>query len=149
MLCLGAMLLSLVSSCGSSKEQKIQPKTKKQHKPLPCKCLLSVPTVPTCISNAKWLSDLVYLIRMHIVRVVNNLYRQLQAFGATMYDQRADVVSYDGKILKARNIIGAYNPEAKKRVLLCAHWDSRPYADADKKEHIIRLSMVPTMAPAE
>ena len=52
-----------------------------------------------------------------------------------MYDQYADVISYDGKILKARNIIGAYNPDTKKRVLLCAHWDSRPYADADKEAH--------------
>ena len=56
-------------------------------------------------------------------------------FGAKVYDQYADVISYDGKILKARNIIGAYNPDTKKRVLLCAHWDSRPYADADKEAH--------------
>ena len=36
-----------------------------------------------------------------------------------------------------RQVIGAYNPESKRRVLLCAHWDSRPYADqdADKTKH--------------
>ena len=60
---------------------------------------------------------------------------KLKEFGAKVYDQYADVISYDGKILKARNIIGAYNPDTKKRVLLCAHWDSRPYADADKEAH--------------
>ena len=51
--------------------------------------------------------------------------------------QTADLVAYDNTILKARNVIGAYNPESKRRVLLCAHWDSRPYADqdADKTKH--------------
>ena len=56
---------------------------------------------------------------------------QLEKFGAKVYNQYADLIAYDGTILKARNIIGAYKPESKKRVLLCAHWDSRPYADND------------------
>ena len=59
---------------------------------------------------------------------------KLEAFGAKVYNQYADLVAYDNTILKARNIIGAYNPESKRRVLLCAHWDSRPYADADNDE---------------
>lgn len=58
----------------------------------------------------------------------------MEAFGAKVYNQYADLVAYDNTILKARNIIGAYNPESKRRVLLCAHWDSRPYADADNDE---------------
>jgi hypothetical protein len=33
--------------------------------------------------------------------------------------------------LKARNIIGSFDSEKKRRVLLFAHWDSRPYADRD------------------
>lgn len=56
---------------------------------------------------------------------------QLEKFGAKVYNQYADLIAYDGTLLKARNIIGAYKPESKKRVLLCAHWDSRPYADHD------------------
>ena len=62
---------------------------------------------------------------------------QLEKFGAKVYNQYADLIAYDNTILKARNIIGAYNPESKRRVLLCAHWDSRPFADqdADKKKH--------------
>lgn len=67
----------------------------------------------------------------------NFLAGKLEAFGAKVYNQYADLVTYDNTILKARNIIGAYNPESKRRVLLCAHWDSRPYADedSDKKNH--------------
>ena len=65
------------------------------------------------------------------------LAQQLEKFGAKVYNQYADLKAWDGTILKARNIIGAYNPESKKRVMLCAHWDSRPYADydADEKNH--------------
>lgn len=59
---------------------------------------------------------------------------RLKAFGATVTVQETDLVAYDNTILKARNIIGAYNPDSRKRVLLCAHWDSRPYADQDKDE---------------
>ena len=58
---------------------------------------------------------------------------QLEKFGAKVYNQHADLVAYNGTILKSRNIIGAYQPENKKRVMLCAHWDSRPYADQDEK----------------
>lgn len=63
---------------------------------------------------------------------------QLERFGAKVYNQHADLMAYDNTLLKARNIIGAYLPESRKRVMLCAHWDSRPYADYDpdpKKQH--------------
>ena len=36
-----------------------------------------------------------------------------------------------GKSMKLRNIIGQINPEAKRRSLLCAHWDTRPFADQE------------------
>ncbi len=56
---------------------------------------------------------------------------QLEKFGAKVYNQYADLTAFDGTTLKARNIIGAYKPNSKKRILLCAHWDSRPWADND------------------
>lgn len=59
---------------------------------------------------------------------------KLEEFGAKVYNQHAELVAYDNTILKARNIIGAYRPESKRRVLLCAHWDSRPYADQERDE---------------
>ncbi|WP_300727609.1 M28 family peptidase [uncultured Bacteroides sp.] len=63
------------------------------------------------------------------------LAKKLEGFGAKVYNQQADLVAYDGTILKSRNIIGAYNPESKKRVMLCAHWDSRPYADNGEEKY--------------
>jgi len=56
---------------------------------------------------------------------------ELTRFGAKIFVQEANLVAYNGTILEARNIIGSYNPESKKRILLFAHWDSRPYADRD------------------
>ena len=64
----------------------------------------------------------------------NYLAAKLEKFGAKVTNQYADLLRYDGVILKARNIIGSYKPENKKRVLLFAHWDTRPWADNDPNE---------------
>lgn len=56
---------------------------------------------------------------------------KLEEYGAVVTNQYADLTAFDGTILKARNIIGSYSPEKKKRVLLYAHWDTRPWADND------------------
>ena len=45
--------------------------------------------------------------------------------------QRGTVYAYNGTALKFANIIGSFNTEAKVRVLLLAHWDSRHVADHD------------------
>src|SRR5699024_7590873 len=42
-------------------------------------------------------------------------------------------VSVLGKPYKCINIIGHFNPKAKDRILLLAHWNTREYADADPK----------------
>ncbi len=59
------------------------------------------------------------------------LISELKRFGATLFVQDAILTAYNGTKLEARNIIGSFNPDNKKRVLLFAHWDSRPYADED------------------
>lgn len=59
---------------------------------------------------------------------------ELKRFGAKVYVQEAILEAYDGTKLEAKNIIGSYDPDNEKRVLLFAHWDSRPYADADANE---------------
>lgn len=59
------------------------------------------------------------------------LAEKLEHFGAKVHQQTMTVKAYDDTPLSARNIIGSYHPEAQKRILLFAHWDSRPYADHD------------------
>lgn len=56
---------------------------------------------------------------------------KFRQFGCQVETQKADLKGYDGTILKNTNIIAHYNPQASTRILLCAHWDSRPWADND------------------
>ncbi|WP_439183891.1 M28 family peptidase [Carboxylicivirga taeanensis] len=62
----------------------------------------------------------------------NYLASELKRFGADVIVQEADVIAFDNTVLKAKNIIGQYNPEKSNRILLFAHWDTRPFADYDK-----------------
>ncbi len=38
---------------------------------------------------------------------------------------------YRGEVLRMSNIIASFNPAAEARIVLCAHWDTRPRADRD------------------
>ena len=38
---------------------------------------------------------------------------------------------FDGKVFTGKNIIASFNPDVKARIMLCSHWDSRPFADHD------------------
>ena len=57
--------------------------------------------------------------------------RQFKAYGMEVTTQKANLIGYDGTTLRATNIIASYRPEAAERILVCAHWDSRPWADND------------------
>ena len=61
----------------------------------------------------------------------NYLVAKLQSYGADVLTQDVDLKAYNGDILKARNIIAQFQPGNPERVMLCAHWDSRPWADSD------------------
>jgi Predicted aminopeptidases len=56
---------------------------------------------------------------------------ELRRHGASVVEQEAVVYTYDGIKLNIKNIIGSFAPEKQGRILLCAHWDSRPFADHD------------------
>lgn len=56
---------------------------------------------------------------------------KLKEFGAVVTEQKMILSAYDGTKLNARNIIGTFAPDMDKRILLFAHWDSRPFADHD------------------
>ena len=58
---------------------------------------------------------------------------RLRDFCDTVYRQNTVVTGGDHKKLRCINLIGAIHPAAKRRVLLLAHWDSRPWADEDVK----------------
>ena len=55
----------------------------------------------------------------------------LKKYDCEVIEQKFKPVTYDGKVLNARNIIGSINPQATKRILLASHWDTRPFSDED------------------
>lgn len=61
--------------------------------------------------------------------------QKFQQYGYTVELQKADLKGYDGTILKSTNIIASSQPSTPNsqlpKVLICAHWDSRPWADND------------------
>ncbi|WP_375584913.1 M28 family peptidase [Cyclobacterium xiamenense] len=59
------------------------------------------------------------------------LVKKLEAYGFSVTEQEFTARAYDGKNLELTNIIGTYRPEATKRILLAAHWDTRRIADKD------------------
>lgn len=56
---------------------------------------------------------------------------KFRSFGCIVSTQKTTVNGYDGTPLRCTNIIARFRPEASRRILLCAHWDSRPWADND------------------
>ena len=59
------------------------------------------------------------------------LVARLKQYGAAVVEQNMKLTTFDGTKIDARNIIGEYNPDARRRLLLLAHWDCRPWADND------------------
>lgn len=53
----------------------------------------------------------------------------------TVTEQAADLTAWTEH--RAINIIGVHNPNATTRIILCAHWDTRPLADHDE-DHALR-----------
>ena len=56
---------------------------------------------------------------------------KFKQFGCEVTTQNADLKGWDGTILKSQNIIARTKPEVTTRLLVCAHYDSRPWADND------------------
>ncbi len=61
------------------------------------------------------------------------LVAELKRFTPEVLVQTAPIRMHDGKTFPLKNIIASFNPEAKKRILLSAHWDTRPRADQDSE----------------
>ncbi|MEJ8803262.1 M28 family peptidase [Pontibacter sp. H249] len=60
--------------------------------------------------------------------------QKLREYGAEVKVQNFQMRAFDGKMLNLRNIVASYNPQAANRVLLAAHWDTRPFADKDEQD---------------
>jgi len=52
-------------------------------------------------------------------------------YGAEVIEQKFQVRAFDGTLLNGNNVIAQYNVAAKRRIVLSAHWDTRPWADSE------------------
>tara|TARA_B110000967_G_C18889697_1_gene566441 strand:+ start:1789 stop:2811 length:1023 start_codon:yes stop_codon:yes gene_type:complete len=59
------------------------------------------------------------------------LIETLKSYCDTVIVQEAQLTAFDGNVLNSKNIIACFKPKRAKRVMLCAHWDTRPFADQD------------------
>lgn len=57
--------------------------------------------------------------------------QKFEQYGCKVTTQKATLNGYDGTPLSSTNIMASYNPEATTRIMFCAHWDCRPWADND------------------
>ncbi len=60
--------------------------------------------------------------------------QQFRGYGLEVIEQKAALKGWDGTTLNSTNIIAQLHPDTQPRLLLCAHWDSRPWADNDPDE---------------
>lgn len=58
----------------------------------------------------------------------------------TVIVQEANLKAFDNTILESKNIIASFNPASKDRIMLSAHWDTRPFADQDSKDQDIPIA---------
>lgn len=124
------IILLLLISCGDRKNKKAEPKTAGNE--------------PVAVFVPEFNADSAY----HYVekqvsfgpRVPNTashkacaawLESTLKRFTPEVIVQQPRLRASDGTLLDARNIIASFNTGNRSRVLLCAHWDSRPWADHD------------------
>lgn len=55
--------------------------------------------------------------------------QKFESYGASVMVQEFEDYIYDGTKVNLKNVIASFYPEKKKRILLAAHWDTRPFAD--------------------
>lgn len=59
------------------------------------------------------------------------LSNQLKVYGFDVIIQKATAETYERKKFTLKNVIASYKPELQSRILICSHWDTRPWADED------------------
>lgn len=66
----------------------------------------------------------------------NYLSQKLTDYKFDVINQSSSTVIFDGSTLKFTNIIASSHPERKDRIMLCAHWDTRPTSDQDATDKL-------------
>ena len=129
------ILALLLSSCTSEEESVVQ-----KTKDVPGVVPIEMPTIITPEFNA---DSAFFFIESQVdfgPRIPNTkehiacsdwLQSTLTKYGFEITVQKGKVKAFNGLNLNINNIIGRINVSAENRIMLCAHWDTRPFADRD------------------
>ncbi|NCT14634.1 MAG: hypothetical protein COW67_03070 [Flavobacteriales bacterium CG18_big_fil_WC_8_21_14_2_50_32_9] len=131
--------IGFLLACGNDKQDAQKPKQQLQTSP--------TKTAFIAIEKPEFDEDSAYLYVKQQVdfgpRFPNNeahtkcaifLKKKLSSLGLETQIQEGKATTFNNKNIIIKNIIGSYKPELQKRILLFAHWDSRPFADHDEKD---------------
>lgn len=123
------MLLIVINACDSTSRKSISEEPVKEEK------VVSVPSFNSDSAYAFVQKQVDFGPRVpntpEHVEAGDYIIEKLRSFGATVKTQEFESPTFDNHTVKLRNIIASYAPEKTKRILLAAHWDSRPFADKD------------------
>lgn len=56
----------------------------------------------------------------------------LERYGAEMLIEQGQMTNYAGEVQQIYNITASFHPERQQRILLAAHYDTRPWADQEE-----------------
>lgn len=131
----GVFLLSLTLLAGCGGKDKKQKKEEEEQKP-PVQKTVKVPGF-----NA---DSAYYYVKKQVnfgprvpgtqahAQCADWLSTRLNSFADSVIVQDFRASIFNGQLKAGKNIIGIFQPEKKKRILVCAHWDSRPFADQEE-----------------
>jgi hypothetical protein len=125
---IGFILLLFIVSCTSEPKKEVPAETKPEH-------AIVVPafnadSAYTYVKTQVEFGPRVPLTKSHD-HCEQYLVSQLNQYADSVIVQKGTVTTFDNKNMPCKNIIAQFNPQQKRRVLLCAHWDTRPWSDSD------------------
>lgn len=65
------------------------------------------------------------------IKCADWLIAKLKSYSPNVIVQDLKVDLWNHQSVPCKNIVASFNPDQKKRILLCAHWDTRPWSDQD------------------
>ncbi|HOY32326.1 MAG TPA: M28 family peptidase [Bacteroidales bacterium] len=131
------MVCSIFSSCGNSKKKTADEKTIKTLGPKVQVPVFNEDSAYLFVKTQTDFGPRVPNTEAHS-RCAVWLEQILKSYTTEVMVQKGKVRAYNGSLLNMKNIIASFNVDAPGRIMLCSHWDSRPYADWDEDEAMRR-----------
>lgn len=129
----GILLTIIMVSCGTGRGKQSDPSTNLQNTESVVTAEFNADSAYAYVRKQTEFGPRVPNTQPHL-KCGDWLESELKRHGAKVITQTMQLQSFDGTTLNSRNILGQYNPESTERLLLMAHWDTRPWADNDPDE---------------